>query len=298
MDPNVANDPVSEEMAPRRIGSPEAGAAPEIPPAVPSSSKASARAKSVCIISYTSLGCLTSFIIGLKVSSLEVPASTMTSEQFRRLLGRIHAEVPDESARILKRLRRQRRAPILKVLMQTILSHQTTSIQTRRAIDRLWARYHTLTRVADASPAEIKRLVDNVGLGQIKARRLVAMAGDIRGRWGSEQRLARYLRSAPLEEARRALMDLPGVGPKTAAGVLLFRFPPPTFSLDNDILRVARALGWVRRNADPEDVRNLVERTLPRDPALLLKAHAYLIALGRVTQRGRRRDLLDRLRLT
>ena len=222
----------------------------------------------------------------------------MTSEQFRRLLGRIHAEVPDESARLLERLRRQRRAPLLKVLMQTILSHQTTSTQTRRAIDRLWARYHTLERVADARPAEIKRLVDNVGLGQIKARRLVAMAVDIRGRWGGEQRLARYLRSAPLEEARRVLMDLPGVGPKTAAVVLLFRFNRPTFPVDTNILRVARELGWVRKDADPEDVRNLVERTLPPDPAFLLKAHAYLIALGRATQRGRRRELLDRLRLT
>src|SRR2546428_1645860 len=225
MDPNVANDPVSEEMAPRRIGSPEAGAAPEIPPAVPSSSKASARAKSVCIISYTSLGYRTSFIIGLKVSSLEVPASTMTSEQFRRLLGRIHAEVPDESARLLERLRRQRRAPLLKVLMQTILSHQTTSTQTRRAIDRLWARYHTLERVADASPAEIKRLVDNVGLGQIKARRLVAMAVDIRGRWGGEQRLARYLRSAPLEGARRGVLGPAGVGAQVGAVGMVVPFP-------------------------------------------------------------------------
>ncbi|TMI75695.1 MAG: hypothetical protein E6H05_06055 [Bacillati bacterium ANGP1] len=295
-------------MAPRRIGSPEAGAAPEIPPAVPSSRKASARAKSVCIIYYTSLGCRTSgcdpatapnsFIIGLKVSSLEVPASTMTSEQFRRLLGRIHAEVPDESARLLKRLRRQQRVPILKVLMQTVLSHQTTSSQTRRAIDRLWVRYHTLGRVAEASPAEIEHLIYNVGLGQIKARRLISIAVEIRDRWGSERRLARYLRSAPLEEARRALMDLPGVGPKTAAVVLLFRFNRPTFPVDTNILRVARELGWVRKDADPEDVRNLVERTLPPDPAFLLKAHAYLIALGRATQRGRRRELLDRLRLT
>src|SRR3989442_15528583 len=185
----------------------------------------------------------------------------MTSEQFRRLLGRIHAEVPDESARLLKRLRRQQRAPILKVLMQTILSHQTTSAQTRRAIDRLWARYHTLERVADASPAEIKRLVDNVGLGQIKAGRLVAMAVNIRGRWGSEQRLARYLRSAPLEEARRALMDLPGVGPKTAAVGPLFRFYRPAFPLETNILRVARELCLGRRDANPDGVRGLVAIT-------------------------------------
>src|SRR2546428_6432928 len=230
MDPKLANDPVSEEMAPRRIGSPEAGAAAEIPRAVPSSSKASARAKSVCIISYTSLGCRTSFIIGLKVSSLEVPASTMTSEQFRRLLGRIHAEVPDESARLLKRLRRQQRVPILKVLIQTVLSHQTTSSQTRRAIDRLWVRYHTLGRVAEASPAEIEHLIYNVGLGQIKARRLISIAVEIRDRWGSERRLARYLRSAPLEEARRARLGPPGGGPQTAAGGPLFRVYPPPFS--------------------------------------------------------------------
>src|SRR5207245_10063372 len=102
----------------------------------------------------------------------------------------------------------------------------------------------------------------------------------------------------PLGEARRAVGELPGVGLKSAAVVLLLRFDRPTFPVDTHILRVARELGWVRRNADPEDVRNLVERTLPRDPALLLKAHAYLIALGRATQRGRRRDLLDRLRLT
>src|SRR3989442_9795495 len=164
----------------------------------------------------------------------------MTSEQFRRLLGRIHAEVPDESARLLKRLRRQQRAPILKVLMQTILSHQTTSTQTRRAIDRLWARYHTLERVADASPAEIKRLVDNVGLGQIKARRLVAMAVDIRGRWGSEQRLARYLRAPPLEEARRAPIDPPGGGPQTPAGGLFVRVPPPPIPVRYQIFPRAR----------------------------------------------------------
>src|SRR2546428_12183897 len=228
MEPNVANEPVSEEMAPMRIGSPEAGAAPEIAPVVPSSRTASARAKSVCINSSTSLGCRTSgrnpgriaqtsFIIGLKVSSLEVPASTMTSEQFRRLLGRIHAEVPAESARLLTRLHRQQRVPLLKVLMQTILSHQTTSAQTRRAIDRLWARYHTLERVADASPAEIKRLVDNVGLGQINAGRLVAMAVNLIGRWHSEERLARYLRSAPLEGARRGVLGPAGVGAQVGA---------------------------------------------------------------------------------
>ena len=218
------------------------------------------------------------------------------SRELRALLARIHDEVPGTS-RLLARLRRRRRDPLLKVLMQTVLSHQTTGRQTRVAIRRLWARYHTLERVAAADPAELARLIDNVGLGRIKARRLVALAVEIKVQWGSAQRLARYVRSAPLEDARRALLELPGVGPKTAAVVLLFRFNRPTFPVDTNILRVARELGWVRRSADPEEVRHLVERTLGSDPAVLLRAHAYLIALGRATQRGRRPDLIDRLRV-
>lgn len=219
----------------------------------------------------------------------------MTRKRFLALLKRIHREIPDASSH-LSSLRRRRYDPVLKVLMQTILSHQTTSAQTRLAIDRLWARYNTLERVMRARPAEIESLIGNVGLGRVKARYLIAIAADIKERWGSERQLARYLRSAPLEEARRALLDLPGVGPKTAAVVLLFRSTRPTFPVDTNIFRVARELGWVRKRAGPEDVRHLVERTLPRDPALLLKAHAYLIALGQVTQRGRRPDLIDRLR--
>lgn len=219
----------------------------------------------------------------------------MTRRQLSILLARISDEIPDAS-RLLTRLRRRRRDPLLKILMQAILSHQTTSRQTRVAIDRLWARYRTLERVAGASPADLAPLIANVGLGRIKARRLVALAAEIKVQWGSEQRLARYLRTAPLEEARRVLLDLPGVGPKTAAVVLLFRFARPMFPVDTNILRVARDLRWVPRHADPEDVRRLIERTLPRDPARLLRAHAYLIALGRATQRGRRPDLIDRLR--
>ncbi len=147
-----------------------------------------------------------------------------------------------------------------------------------------------------ARPAEIESLIRNVGLARVKARYLIAMAFDIKERWRTERRFARYLRSAPLEDARRALVELPGVGPKTAAVVLLFRFGRPTFPVDTNILRVARELGWVSRRASAEDVRHFVEQRLPEDPGLLLKAHAHLITLGRITQRGLRRDMIRELR--
>ncbi len=211
------------------------------------------------------------------------------------LLEWISREVPG-APRLLARLQRRRGDPVLKVLMQTILSHQTTSRQTGVAINQLWARYKTLERLMHANLGEIESLIRNVGLARVKARYLIAMAVDIEERWRTEQRFARYLRSAPLEDARRALLELPGVGPKTAAVVLLFRFGRPTFPVDTNILRVARELGWVSRRAGAEDVRHFVERRLPVDPGLLLKAHACLITLGRITQRGRRGDMIRVLR--
>ncbi len=211
------------------------------------------------------------------------------------LLERAAREVPGAGA-LLARLRRRRRDPLLKLLAGVVLSHQTTARQSRRATARLWRRYRSLDRLARARPAEIYALIGTVGLGRIKAGRLVALARAVEDRWGTVRALGQYLRTAPLQDAWRALLQLPGIGPKSAAVVLLFRFGRPAFPVDTNILRVARELGWVRPDAGPEEVRAVVEGALGPDPALLLKAHAYLLALGRATQRGRRRDLLARLR--
>lgn len=209
------------------------------------------------------------------------------------MLARVGREVP-EAGRLLQRLRARSRAPLLWVLVHTLLSHQTTGARTSRASRRVWARYRTLDALARARPEELEALVREVGLGRLKSRRLVALARAIRARWGTLRRFGAVLRSAPLEEAWRALLELPGVGPKSAAVVLLFRYRRPKFPVDTNVLRVARELGWVRR-ADPEAVRVAVESALGQDPEALLRAHAYLLALGRATRRGRRRAYLRAL---
>ncbi len=210
-----------------------------------------------------------------------------------RVLDAVEREVP-EARRLLRRLRARRRAPLLWVLVHTLLSHQTTGDRTYRASRAVYARYRTLERLARARPSELEPLVRPVGLGRLKARRLVALARAVRRRWGSLRRLSAALRTAPLQDAWTALRELPGFGPKSAAVVLLFRYGRPTFPVDTNILRVARRLGWELR-ADPERVRRKVEQALGPDPRALLRAHAALLALGRATQRGRRPDLWAQL---
>lgn len=220
----------------------------------------------------------------------------MTRQRFLRLLDRVERALPQACRSQLQRLERRRRTPFLKVLVGGILSHQTTARQERTALQRLWTYYDSTEKVARTHPRQIEALIGNVGLGRVKAARIVAIARLIKLQWRREQRLVNFLRTAPLAEAQRVLLELPGVGPKTAAVVLLFRFNRSMFPVDTNILRVARELGWVRRKADAEDVRAFVERILPPDPRIYKKAHAYLLVLGRATQRGRNRRLLERLR--
>ena len=198
--------------------------------------------------------------------------------EFLRLLERVEGELA-ETGRLWARLRARRRAPLLWVLIHTVLSHQSTGARTYRVSKRVWARYRSLEQLARARPEDLEPLVREVGLGRLKTERLVALAREIEARWKTLTAFAAVLRSAPLEQAWQALVDLPGVGPKSAAVVLLFRYRRPKFPVDTNILRVACNLGWVRRR-DPEAVRVLVEGVLGPDPELLLRAHADLLVLG------------------
>ncbi len=213
--------------------------------------------------------------------------SLPTRGELLRLLDWIGREVP-EAHRLLGRLRAHSRSPLLWLLIHTVLSHQTTGGRTDRASRKVFARYRSLGALARARPRDLEPLVREVGLGRLKAARLVALAQVVQTRWKGLRRFSSLMRSAPLQEAWRALLELPGIGPKSAAVVLLFRYRRPKFPVDTNILRVAQALGWVRK-PDPEVVRLAVERALGQDPDALLRAHAYLLALGRATRRSRQR---------
>ncbi len=88
-----------------------------------------------------------------------------------------------------------------------------------------------------------------------------------------------FIYSMSLDEARKTLMDLPGIGPKTADVVLLFCASKPTVPVDTHVHRVSKRLGLASPNADYEGVRQPLQALyLPRD---YLSVHLVLISLGR-----------------
>jgi len=82
-----------------------------------------------------------------------------------------------------------------------------------------------------------------------------------------------------LGEAREWLLNIPGVGPKTAAIVLLFALGRPAFPVDTHVHRVTRRLGLIPEKTTREKAHVLLEALVP--PEIYYSFHLNLIAHGR-----------------
>jgi endonuclease-3 len=81
------------------------------------------------------------------------------------------------------------------------------------------------------------------------------------------------------EEAEDYLLSLPGVGPKTAAVVMLFAFGIPVMPVDTHVYRVSRRLGLVPEGASIKETQRILEGIVPQGKYLSL--HLNLIRHGR-----------------
>ena len=167
--------------------------------------------------------------------------------------------------------------PPLEELVLTILSQNTSDVNSGRAYEELRARYPTWEGVLAADTAELAATIRAGGLGRTKAPRIQKVLRRILAERGALS--LDFLAEMDTEAARRWLLSLEGVGPKTAAIVLLFALGRPAFPVDTHVHRVARRLGLAPWEATPEEVEVLAEQTLP--PEVFYAFHLNLIAHGR-----------------
>src|SRR5579883_2163481 len=122
-------------------------------------------------------------------------------------------------------------------LILTILSQHTSDRLSGQAFANLLQRFDGWPAIRDADAAEIQRCIQVGGLAATKAPRIKLVLETIdRERGGFD---LEFLRDLPLDEARQWLMALPGVGPKTAACVLMFALGRPAIPVDTHVYRVA-----------------------------------------------------------
>jgi endonuclease III len=177
---------------------------------------------------------------------------------------------------------KSRRDPF-ETLVTTILSQNTADRNTARAFEALSKRFEIMPEaLAKASLPEIEGAIRPAGLYKSKARAIKEAAITILEKYhGTFQPIL----SLSLEEARNALMQFPGVGPKTADVVLLFSAKKSTVPVDTHVNRVAKRLGFAPFNGDYEVIRKNLEALF--DPNDYLAVHVLLIAHGRKTCNAR-----------
>ncbi len=171
----------------------------------------------------------------------------------------------------------------IATLVGTILSQNTNDVNRDRAFERMRERLPTWEAVRDAPLEELVEAIRPAGLAPTKAPRIqgaLRRIGDARGKLSLD-----FLDQLPVEEARAWLLDLPGVGPKTAAIVLLFALGKPAFPVDTHVHRVTRRLGLIPMNTSREKAHDVLEALVP--PELYYPFHLNVIFHGRAVCHAR-----------
>ncbi len=166
----------------------------------------------------------------------------------------------------------------MSMLVDIILSHRTRDEDTAAAYDNLLKRFGSWETVRDAPTGEVQGAIANVTFPEVKAPRLQALMRRITEERG-ELRLD-FLRDIPVEEGAAWLSRLEGVGPKTAACVLLFSCQQPLLPVDTHVHRISIRLGLIGKKVTADNAHALVQALLPQDARSIYNFHKGLLRHG------------------
>ena len=168
-------------------------------------------------------------------------------------------------------------------LVLTVLSQSTNDRNRDVAFAGLRDRFPSWEEVRAAPVEEIEDAIRPGGLAPTKSRRIKEILEAI----GDPLSLD-WLAEAPVPEGRAYLCDLPGVGRKTAACVLLFSFGLRDVPVDTHVGRVATRLGLLRERAGSTEQADAMTALTP--PGEELEFHLNLLRHGRHTCHSQRPD--------
>jgi endonuclease-3 len=165
----------------------------------------------------------------------------------------------------------------------TVLSQHTSDVNTARAFASLKARFSSWEEAAAAPVRDLEEAIRPGGLAAQKAPRIQTILGEIEQREGGID-LGR-LHEIGDDEVEDYLCSLPGVGPKTAACVLVFSMGRAAFPIDTHVHRVTKRLGWIPSNATADAAHRTLKRAVPAE--LRYELHVQLITHGRTVCKAR-----------
>ncbi|MGE3511444.1 MAG: endonuclease III [Vicinamibacterales bacterium] len=168
-----------------------------------------------------------------------------TASQTRHIIERLETQHPGADTEL------HYRNPF-ELLVATILSAQSTDARVNLVTPALFARYPDARALAQATTTELEPQIHATGFFRAKSKALIGMAQALVARHGGQ---------VPAE--MDALVELPGVGRKTANVVLGHALGVPGLPVDRHVLRVANRIG-IAEGDQPERVEQQLCSAVPR----------------------------------
>ena len=204
-----------------------------------------------------------------------------------------------ERAAVVAICRRLRRAygpvewpeqgPVLDELIATVLSQNTSDANSGTAYEELRRRFPDWDQVRRAPVARIAAAIRQAGLANRKAPRIKAILQRIHQQRGDLS--LEFLHGVPVREAEEYLASFPGVGPKTAACVLLFACRKPVLPVDTHVHRLAQRIGLIGPRTDAAQAHQELARMVAAGQ--VLEFHIQLIRHGRTLCTARKPQCRD-----
>jgi len=177
----------------------------------------------------------------------------------------------------------------VSTLICTILSQNTNDNNRDRAYTALRGKFPAWEQVRDAPTRQVIAAIRSAGLANQKGPRiqhvLRRITDECKSRGVPELNID-FLADLPVDQAKVWLMSLDGVGPKTAAIVLLFSLNRPAFPVDTHVHRVTTRLGLISEGTSAEKAHGILEALVP--PEWYYAFHLNLIAHGRAVCKAQR----------
>ena len=189
----------------------------------------------------------------------------MQAEKIHMVMKILEEEVSRLGVPIVTEISRKRRDPY-GVLISTLLSLRTKDDTTRAAAERLLAKAPTPDKMLHLSEEKIRELIYPVGFYKTKATVLKETCRAIVTTHGGK-----------VPEDLDTLLELKGVGRKTANLVVTLGYGKPGICVDTHVHRISNRLGYVRTK-NPEETEFALRKKLP--PQYWIPINDYLVAYG------------------
>lgn len=162
-----------------------------------------------------------------------------------------------------------------ELLVAVILSAQCTDKRVNLVTPELFRKYPTAKMMARAEPEDIFPFIRSVSFANNKSRHLAGMARMVMEKFEGE-----------IPQTVDELVELPGVGRKTANVITSVIWSQPNMAVDTHVFRVASRIGLILKAKNPLQAEEQLIKFIPKE--LVHQAHHWLILHGRYICLARR----------